>query len=99
MNAHETNMLNQAIFLEDLGVKRISLDWNVMFICFCGDTKEELQDYYLQRLYDLVGQLKNTFSGKIEYGQIGRVYSDDTVFSEIVSLYLNPNWQNLQLTE
>jgi hypothetical protein len=99
MNAHETNMLNQAIFLEDLGVKRISLDWNAMFICFCGDTKEELLDYYLQRLSDLAGQLKNTFSGKIEYGQIGRVYPDDTVFSKIDSLYLNPSWQGLQLTD
>ncbi len=99
MNAHETNMLNQAVLLEDLGVKRISLDWNAMFICFCGDTKEELLDYYLQRLASLADQLKNTYSGKIEYGQIGRVYPDDAVFSKIDSLYINPNWQGLQLTE
>jgi hypothetical protein len=99
LDGHETNMINQAMFLENLGVKRISLDWNAMSICFCGDNRDELLSYYLQRLSDLADHLRSIYSGEIEYGQIGRVIPNETLFSKIDSLYINPNWQGLYLSE
>ena len=89
MDAHETNIIKQAIFAESIGIKGLAADWNAMNICFCGDDKELLKEYYIERLSMTISKIRNEFSGQVLVGQSFNIFNDERIFSKIDMLYLS----------
>ena len=54
MDAHEANIIKQSVLAESIGIKGLAADWNAMNICFCGDDKELLKEYYIDRLSTII---------------------------------------------
>lgn len=90
MEAHETNIINQAIFAESIGIGAISADWSSMWPCFCGLNFEyiqgsyenynhekinELKDYYAVRMSEIHSKIRSVFSGDIYMGE-GPTWND-----------------------
>ena len=89
MDAHETNIIKQAIFAESIGIKGLAADWNAMNICFCGGNKELLKEYYIERLSIIISKIRNEFGGQILVGQTFNIFNDERIFSKIDMLYLS----------
>ena len=51
MDAHELNIVNQAVMARAAGITGIAADWNAMSICFCGENSDELKEYYIKRIF------------------------------------------------
>jgi hypothetical protein len=89
LDAHQRNMIAQAKFAQKIGMAGISADWNAFDIVL---TTDELKDYYLARFSEIIDDIRANFSGQITWGQIGRIYNDERIFSKIDSLLVNALW-------
>lgn len=91
MDAHERNILQQAEFLQGIGVGSMSIDWSAMWLCFCGldgslahnDPKiKEMKNYYMQRLSTIIDKAREVFSGDIYVGE-GILWNDRRVVEKV----------------
>ena len=89
MDAHELNIVNQAVMARAAGITGIAADWNAMSICFCGENSDELKEYYIKRISVTIDKIKEIFPGKVLIGQIGSVLNDKRIFSKVDGLYLS----------
>ncbi|MGB0936845.1 MAG: hypothetical protein ACPGTQ_05275 [Colwellia sp.] len=100
MDAHETHMLWEAEQLEKLGIASISADWSAMWLCFsCGldnqghsqSQTDELKDFYMQRMGEIVSGIKERFSGNVYVGE-GPQWNDERVADKVDAILFNfPN--------
>jgi len=86
LNAHQHNMIKQAKYGQEIGIKGIAADWNAMNINIPTD---ELKDYYLDRFAEIIDDIRANFDGEIVWGQIGHVTNDERIFSRIDSILIN----------
>lgn len=86
LDAHQHNMITQAKYGQEIGIKGIAADWNAMNINIPTD---ELKDYYLDRFAEIIDDIRANFDGEIVWGQIGNVTNDERIFSRIDSILVN----------
>jgi hypothetical protein len=86
LDAHQHNMIKQAKYGQEIGIKGIAADWNAMNINIPTD---ELKDYYLDRFAGIIDDIRANFDGEIVWGQIGNVTNDGRIFSRIDSILVN----------
>ena len=97
MDAHEEHILWEANRLEQLGVGSMSADWSAMWLSFSGLNNEhdydspemdELQNYYMDRMNNIILQIKDSFSGKVYVGE-GVQWNDSRVFDHVDGVIFN----------
>ena len=95
MDAHEKHILWEANRLEQLGAGSMSADWSAMWLCFCGlddelpePERDELRNYYMERMGSIVQQIKGQFSGKVIVGE-GIQWNDARVFDQVDGIIFN----------
>lgn len=86
LDAHQNNMIIQAKYAQEVGIKGIAADWNAMNIVLSTD---ELKDYYIERFAEIIDDIRTHFDGEIVWGQIGYVFNDERIFSRVDSLLVN----------
>lgn len=86
LDAHQNNMITQAEYAQEIGMKGIAADWNAMNINLSTD---ELKDYYIARFAEIIDDIREKFDGEIVWGQIGYVFNDERIFSRVDSLLVN----------
>ena len=86
LDAHQNNMITQAKYAHQVGMKGIAADWNAMNIVLSTD---ELKDYYIERFAEIIDDIRANFNGEIVWGQIGYIINDERIFSRVDSLLVN----------
>ncbi|WP_293750874.1 hypothetical protein [uncultured Paraglaciecola sp.] len=86
LDAHHNNMLTQATYAQEIGIKGIAADWNAMNINLSTD---QLKDYYIERFAEIIDDIRANFDGEIVWGQIGYVFNDERIFSRVDSILVN----------
>jgi hypothetical protein len=86
MDAHHNNMIDQAKYAQEIGIKGIAADWNAMNINLPTD---ELKNYYIDRFAQIIDDIRSNFDGEIVWGQVGYVFNDERIFSRVDSLLIN----------
>ena len=89
MDAHEEHILWEASRLQSLGVASMSADWSAMWVCFCGleaeassNERDELKNYYIERMASILSQIKGRFDGEIYIGE-NIIWNDSRIFNEV----------------
>jgi len=89
MDSHEEHILWEADRLQSLGVTSMSADWSAMWVCFCGledeassNERDELKNYYMERLASIISQIKGRFDGEVYVGE-GIIWNDSRVFDQV----------------
>jgi hypothetical protein len=89
IDSHEKHILWEADRLQSLGVTSMSADWNAMWVCFCGledeassNERDELKNYYMERLASIISQIKGRFDGEVYVGE-GIIWNDSRVFDQV----------------
>ena len=100
MDAHEGHMFWEAEQLEGIGVGSMSADWSAMWLCFsCGVDNQghsqaetdELKDFYMERMGDIISGIKEKFSGKVYVGEAPQ-WNDARVVDQVDGIMFNfPN--------
>ena len=100
MDAHEGHILWEAAQLERLGVGSMSADWSAMWLCFhCGVDNQkysqaeidELKNFYMERMGEIVSGIKAIFSGKVYVGEAPQ-WNDERVVDQADGIIFNfPN--------
>jgi hypothetical protein len=100
MDAHEGHMFWEAEQLESIGVGSMSADWSAMWLCFsCGVDNQghsqaetdELKDFYMERMGDIISGIKEKFSGKVYVGEAPQ-WNDARVVDQVDGIMFNfPN--------
>ena len=89
IDSHEKHILWEADRLQSLGVTSMSADWSAMWVCFCGledeassNERDELKNYYMERLASIISQIKGRFDGEVYVGE-GIIWNDSRVFDQV----------------
>tara|TARA_R110002153_G_scaffold14791_1_gene53334 strand:- start:2054 stop:3784 length:1731 start_codon:yes stop_codon:yes gene_type:complete len=89
IDSHEEHILWEADRLQSLGVTSMSADWSAMWVCFCGledeassNERDELKNYYMERLASIISQIKGRFDGEVYVGE-GIIWNDSRVFDQV----------------
>ena len=98
LDSHEEHILWEADRLNQLGVGSMSADWSAMWICFCGlenefdqSERDELRNYYAERMSSIIAQVKGRFDGEVYIGE-GVLWNDSRMFEEADAVIMNmPN--------
>ena len=93
-DAHENLMAETAEWAQQIQLDGLSVDWNAMWICFCGLDGEitehnsvvELHDQYMKRASDTIDTIRSLYSGEI---WVGALWNDYRVLRKVDYIQLS----------
>lgn len=96
LESHKLNMIELAKYAEKVGISVLSVDWNALSL---GGLRSVHRELLVTKMVETIDAIKQHYSGRLSYGQMGTPFYDKRIFDKIdfIHLSINPILTDIEL--